>query len=149
MDKTNLVRKIEELQLEKDSAQSEAEGLKIQLHVVEDKWQNINTEFNDTIRKLKEGTLKTIHQNRSLLLIPYDSNAAENSSESLRKELTDIRRQLADVNFEKEKYHATNKELRDHVKRAEAEKRDQTRQIEEAFQKISSNYYSLYTWNQR
>lgn len=55
MDKTSLVRKIEELQLERDSAQSEAEGLKIQLHVVEDKWQNINTELNDTIRKLKEG----------------------------------------------------------------------------------------------
>lgn len=58
--------------------------------------------------------------------------------ESLRKELTDIRRQLADSNFEKEKYHNTNKELRDHVKRTEGEKREQSRQIEEVLHKITS-----------
>lgn len=56
----------------------------------------------------------------------------------MRKELTDVRRQLADSNFEKEKYHTTNKELRDHVKRTESEKREQSRQIEDAFQKIAS-----------
>lgn len=64
---------------------------------------------------------------------------AENNSESLRKELTDVRRLLGDSNFEKEKYHNTNKELRDHVKRTESEKREQGRQLEEALQKIASN----------
>lgn len=59
MDKARLERKIEEHQLERDSAQSEVENLKIQLHVVEDKWQNVNTELNDTIRKLKEGCCTT------------------------------------------------------------------------------------------
>lgn len=63
---------------------------------------------------------------------------AENNSESLRKEITDIRRLLADSNFEKEKYHNTNKELRDHVKKIEGEKREQSRQLEETFQKITS-----------
>lgn len=66
------------------------------------------------------------------------SSAVENSSEVLRKELTDIRRQLADSNYEKEKYSSSNKELRDYVKRIEGEKREQGRALEEAFQKISS-----------
>lgn len=56
----------------------------------------------------------------------------------MRKELTDLRRLLTDSNFEKEKYHNSNKELRDHIKKTESEKREQARQIEEAFQKISS-----------
>lgn len=51
-----------------------------------------------------------------------------------------MRRLLADSNFEKEKYHNSNKELRDHIKRAESEKREQGRQIEDAYQKISSKY---------
>lgn len=68
---------------------------------------------------------------------------AENNSESLRKELTDVRRQLADSNFEKEKYHNTNKELRDHIKRTESEKREIGRQLEEAFQKITSKFCFL------
>lgn len=64
----------------------------------------------------------------------------------MRKELTDIRRQLADSNFEKEKYHNSNKELRDHIKKVESEKRDIGRQLEEAFQKITCKFYirSLY-----
>jgi rootletin len=68
------------------------------------------------------------------------SFTAENSSEMLRKELTDIRRQLADSNYEKEKYSSSNKELRDYVKRIEGEKREQGRALEEAFQKISSKF---------
>jgi rootletin len=55
----------------------------------------------------------------------------------LRKELTDVRRQLADSNYEKEKYNSSNKELRDYVKRIEGEKREQGRGLEEAFQRIS------------
>jgi rootletin len=56
----------------------------------------------------------------------------------LRKELTDVRRQLADSSYEKEKYNSSNKELRDYVKRIEGEKREQGRGLEEAYQKISS-----------
>lgn len=68
---------------------------------------------------------------------------AENSGESLRKELTDVRRQLADCNYEKEKYNSSNKELREIVKRCESEKREQARMLEETFQKISSKYLFL------
>lgn len=68
-------------------------------------------------------------------------SAAENSSDILRKDLIDIRRQLADSNYEKEKYNTSNKELRDYVKRIEGEKREQGRALEEAFQKISSKYF--------
>lgn len=62
----------------------------------------------------------------------------ENISEGLRKDLTDVRRQLADSNYEKEKYSVSNKELRDHVKRTESEKREVSRELEESFQKIAS-----------
>lgn len=66
---------------------------------------------------------------------------AENTTESLRKELTDLRRLLTDSNFEKEKYHNTNKELRDHIKKTESEKREQARQLEEAYAKITSKIH--------
>lgn len=66
------------------------------------------------------------------------SFTVENISEGLRKDLTDVRRQLADSNYEKEKYNNSNKELRDHVKRTESEKREVSRELEESFQKIAS-----------
>ena len=62
----------------------------------------------------------------------------ENLTESVRKELTDSRRQLADSNIERDKYANTNKELRDHVKRVEGQRREQARNIEEALQKIAN-----------
>jgi rootletin len=61
----------------------------------------------------------------------------------LRKELTDVRRQLTDSNYEKEKYSSSNKELRDYVKRIEGEKREQGRGLEEAFQKISGKLLDI------
>lgn len=48
-----------------------------------------------------------------------------------------MRRQLSDSNFEKEKYNTTNKELREHIKRTEQEKRETQRSLDEAFQKIA------------
>ncbi|XP_048516967.1 rootletin [Dendroctonus ponderosae] len=116
-EKTALQQKIEEIRIERDNAQNEAENLKVQLHLCEDKSESVSNLLHETTRKLKE---------------------VENSSECLRKELTDVRRMLADSTFEKEKYHNTNKELRDHVKRTESEKREQARQLEDALQKISS-----------
>lgn len=59
-------------------------------------------------------------------------------TESVRKELTDARRGLADSNIERDKYANTNKELRDHVKRSEGQRREQARNIEEALQKIAN-----------
>ncbi|XP_015432669.1 PREDICTED: LOW QUALITY PROTEIN: rootletin [Dufourea novaeangliae] len=63
---------------------------------------------------------------------------AENLNETVRKELVDVRRQLAESTYEKEKYHNSNKELREHVKRIESEKREQTRTLEESYQKIAA-----------
>ncbi|CAG9769436.1 unnamed protein product [Ceutorhynchus assimilis] len=116
-EKIALQQKIEEIRNERDNAQNEVENLKVQLHLCEDKGESISNLLHETTRKLKE---------------------VENNSECLRKELTDVRRLLADSNFEKEKYHNTNKELRDHVKRTESEKREQARQLEDSYQKISS-----------
>lgn len=59
-------------------------------------------------------------------------------TESVRKELTDARRGLADSNIERDKYANTNKDLRDHVKRSEGQRREQARNIEEALQKIAN-----------
>jgi len=61
----------------------------------------------------------------------------------MRKELVDVRRQLADTTYEKEKYNNSNKELREHVKQIESERREQGRTLEELYQKIASRYYFL------
>ncbi len=58
--------------------------------------------------------------------------------ESVRKELIDSRRALADSNIERDKYANTNKDLRDHVKRVEGQKREQSRNLDEAVQKIAT-----------
>lgn len=64
--------------------------------------------------------------------------SAENAVEGVRKDLTDTRRSLADSNIERDKYANTNKDLRDHVKRVESQRREQARTLEDAVQKISS-----------
>lgn len=64
--------------------------------------------------------------------------SAENVCEGTRKELTDSRRALAESNIERDKYSSSNKELRDHVKRVEAQRREQARNLEDALQKITS-----------
>jgi hypothetical protein len=61
-------------------------------------------------------------------------------NDTLKKDLNDVRRQLAESNCEKDKYDLTNKELREQIKRAEGDKRDGGRVLEESFQKISSKY---------
>ena len=65
--------------------------------------------------------------------------AAEKNADNLRRELNDSKRQLNECCIEKDKYMKSNKELRDFVKKSEAEKREQARSLEEAHQKISSN----------
>lgn len=52
-----LERRIEEVRNEKDSVQQEMENVKIQLHLAEDKSDNLNNQLHETIRKLKEGVL--------------------------------------------------------------------------------------------
>lgn len=63
--------------------------------------------------------------------------SVENMRDGLMKELTDVKRSLADATFEKEKYSSSNKELREHVKRVEGQKREQGRSLEEALNKIT------------
>ncbi len=58
----------------------------------------------------------------------------------LKRELNDGKRQLNECNIEKEKYLLSNKELRDFIKKSEAEKREQARSLEEAYQKNSGNF---------
>lgn len=65
------------------------------------------------------------------------SFTAEITIEISRKELVDLRRQLTDSNFEKEKYNSTNKELRERIKQVETEKREQARTLEDSYQKIA------------
>lgn len=102
---------------ERDIALKEMENLKIQLGLSEDRINNVTAQLQDTNRKLKEN---------------------ENLSEGLRKELIDSRRLLAESNIERDKYVSTNKELRDHIKCAEGQRREQGRSLDEAIQKIAS-----------
>lgn len=120
------------------------ENLKVQLHLSEDKSESVSNSLHETTRKLKEGfILQLLQKVYFTLIIMVCHFTVENNSECLRKELTDVRRLLADSNFEKEKYHNSNKELREHVKRTESEKREQARQLEDAYQKISSKLTSF------
>lgn len=59
-------------------------------------------------------------------------------AEGIRKDLVDSRRALAESNIEREKYLSTNKELRDHIKRVESQRREQGRNLEETLQKLAS-----------
>lgn len=52
--------------------------------------------------------------------------------------MTDARRCLAGSNIERDKYENTNKDLRDHVKRVEGQRREQGRNLEDALQKIAT-----------
>lgn len=102
---------------ERENGLREVEELKVQLRLTEDKCDSLNNQLADTVRKLRE---------------------AETGGEMLRKELTDTRRNLADSNIEKDKYATSNKELRDHVKRVEGQRREQSRTMEDALQKITT-----------
>ncbi|XP_055529661.1 rootletin isoform X2 [Wyeomyia smithii] len=104
------------LREEKDAATKEIEELKIQVRLAEDRCDAVHLQLQDTHRKLKE---------------------AENCIDSTRKELTDTRRTLADSNIERDKYANSNKELRDHVKRVEGQRREQVRSMDDALQKIA------------
>lgn len=66
---------------------------------------------------------------------------AENCIDATRKELTDTRRMLGDSNIERDKYANSNKELRDHVKRVEGQRREQARSMDDALQKIAGKSY--------
>ncbi|XP_021713036.1 rootletin isoform X3 [Aedes aegypti] len=101
---------------EKDAALKEIEELKVQLRLTEDRCDGVSLQLQDTQRKLKE---------------------AENCIDATRKELTDTRRTLADSNIERDKYANSNKELRDHVKRVEGQRREQARSMDDALQKIA------------
>lgn len=70
----------------------------------------------------------------------------ENESESLRKELTDVRRQLTACVAERDKYNASCRDLREHVKRVEAERRDAARARDEAYHKIAGRVSQEKHW---
>lgn len=61
----------------------------------------------------------------------------------MRRELNDVKRQLNECGIEKEKYLLSNKELRDFIKKSEAEKREQARSLEESHQKITGMFYTV------
>lgn len=102
---------------ERDAGMKDIEELKVQLRLSEDRGDSLNLQLLETLRKLKE---------------------TENCMETVRKELTDTRRALADSNIERDKYSTSNKELRDHVKQVELARRDQGRTLEDALSKIAS-----------
>ncbi|XP_048007047.1 rootletin [Leguminivora glycinivorella] len=109
--------RIKELHLEKEASNRECQEVRAQLSLAEDKYDNAYTQLQDTIRKLKE---------------------LENESESLRKELTDVRRQLSNCAAERDKYNSSCRELREHVKRAEHERREAARARDEAVHSVAT-----------
>ncbi|XP_072949799.1 uncharacterized protein Root [Epargyreus clarus] len=108
--------RIKELHLEKEACNRECQETRAQLSLVEDKYDATYVQLQETIRKLKE---------------------LENESESLRKELSDCRRQLSNCTAERDKYNGACRDLREHVKRAEHERRDAARARDEAYHKIA------------
>ncbi|XP_053606065.1 rootletin isoform X2 [Plodia interpunctella] len=108
--------RIKELHLEKESVTRECTETRALLSLAEDKYDNAYAQLQETTRKLKE---------------------LENEADSLRKELTDVRRQLTNCCAERDKYNSSCRELREHVKRAESERRDAARARDEAYHKIA------------
>lgn len=102
---------------ERDVANKEVENVKSQLRLTEDKAAHLSTQVQESMRKLKESEL---------------------NAEAIRKELVDARRGLAECNIERDKYMNTNKELRDHIKRVEGQRREQSRNLDEAISKLAS-----------
>jgi rootletin len=151
-DKLKLELKMDEVRNERENALKEIEELHVQLHMSEDKVDELHNQLQETIRKLKEGN------NRQVLFVKFNKKKkkkiekkttifmkimfvviflADITIESSRKELVDVRRQLTDSNYEKEKYNCSNKELRERIKQVEGDKREQARTLEEIYQKIS------------
>jgi len=54
-EKNHLETRIAETRKERDSAQSDCEELKVQLHLAEDRSENLQTDLQETSFKLKEG----------------------------------------------------------------------------------------------
>ncbi|XP_013174159.1 PREDICTED: rootletin [Papilio xuthus] len=108
--------RIKELHGEKEAAMREGQELRAQLALAEDKYDCTYVQLQDALRKLKE---------------------LENESESLRKELVDVRRQLTCCSAERDKLSAAGRDLREHVKRAEHERRDAARARDDAYHKIA------------
>lgn len=109
--------KMSSLASERDVANKEVENIKSQLRSSEEKAVNMSAQLQETLRKLKE---------------------TEMMSEGIRKELIDARRGLAECNIERDKYAMSNKELRDHVKRVESQRREQSRNLDEAISKLAN-----------
>lgn len=55
-DKCKLEHRIGEIMNERDAAHTELENLKVQLHLSEDKVDDLHNQLHETIRKLKEST---------------------------------------------------------------------------------------------
>ena len=53
-EKSKLESKIDEIRAERDSGQQEAEDLKLQIHLLEDRNDSIQNQLQETNRKLKE-----------------------------------------------------------------------------------------------
>ncbi|XP_069357622.1 rootletin isoform X1 [Maniola hyperantus] len=108
--------RIKELHVEKEAVNRECQETRAQLSLAEDKYDAAYAQLQDTLRRLKD---------------------LENETESLRKELTDTRRQLSNCTAERDKYNSACRELREHVKRSEHERRDAARARDEAYHKIA------------
>lgn len=53
-EKSKLEQRIDDIIRDRESAQNEIENLKVQLHLTEDKTDDLGNQLNDAIRKLKE-----------------------------------------------------------------------------------------------
>lgn len=56
-EKARLDARINEARRERDAAQQEGEELRVQLHLAEDRTENLQAQIQETSRKIKEGEL--------------------------------------------------------------------------------------------
>ena len=74
-------------------------------------------------------------------------STGEEQREQLRNEITDLRRTIGQEKFEKEAVQKTSNEMRNMVKKAESDKVDLSRTIQEYKQKISGLFRSIFELN--
>lgn len=60
-EKASLESRISELIKERDAEMQHCEDLKLQLHLAEDKVDSLQSQYNDTSRRLKDGTFSSLN----------------------------------------------------------------------------------------
>ncbi|RVE41676.1 hypothetical protein evm_013674 [Chilo suppressalis] len=136
-----LIERYEEAKRALDCEQNKLERLRREAQARADQDRAFNNQLKDEAAALKtrleEAKLLRNEWLRRQSKVTDVITDVENEADSLRKELTDVRRQLTNCTAERDKYNSSCRDLREHVKRSEHERREAVRTRDDAYHKIA------------